>query len=932
MEVDGNNKNTQRNRLRLATAPHHTFGVQTESNTLNAWARKSNAPPRESGSGSEDDSDIEIVSVYNDTKLEPKEFVREWASLPSPCIDLTDSCWEPQKRRNRRRGNDSLLVAVAVSDNSLSEGEVEPLTSAVELATPEVERKTLCHSPTKSPGKRERTPDFLDNLILENWECSHRHPSPEPREEHRDGKSWSFPWESDRRSPSESSSEEEGIPGSPLSGIPEPARIPRTTETEQETPGSPRPVTVAPGVSDGIPALTAAESRLECETDNAVRDAGAQASPLPTGGSVGESEGEEDKEPGDLGNDFPDYPEATSPLSPFSPYYCPSEIDSRLFSDGSSIHCSQDGEDLDSPPPTPTTPPQGPIRDLLLEDLAYGASPPHRPPDVDFLSDRELQDPPSPRPPPTPSPGPPPFSPGFDQSPPRLSPALRPGVRSVSPTSTEILASDSPDWLGDDAELTSRSPASLLSSGEMGSDPRWSSPGAESPAHSSGPGDSEGEGLSETEAGSGSREASRKDRQYVSRTQLNRLKRLMGRPLQESGGDDSPGSLDDGDDDDEEEDSGPGEPLCRQGLSLVHSSMEERCHDSTLQLLSDFLRPRRYPPPDVVSHLIRAILLGSETPPAQVLQAYSLLMRIQKSLPATVSTVQWDWELMTSAMQERGAERRPVLRLLLQYVLQTLHDDFHLDHRRRQGSIAKATLSCYQAMAHVRDVIGWLVAAVMNSTCDPGGRDCETEMETQKERDENLRIVLVLQKMLALAMEVDSPTTSSNKICEDLHLILIGPHLHRHHRLLLLQTLESSLLQCKLVELLLQHVCADKTKLPMSLSLILHFLRSATLPPDPTDGVETWRRWRELVQLLWMLLLSYEEVTEGHLRRPITQRAQFSHAPIWTANDDITPAELQEAADCFLSRVSADLGHALPPQVQELFSYLRDHLLCFCRH
>lgn len=49
--------------------------------------------------------------------------------------------------------------------------------------------------------------------------------------------------------------------------------------------------------------------------------------------------------------------------------------------------------------------------------------------------------------------------------------------------------------------------------------------------------------------------------------------------------------------------------------------------------------------------------------------------------------------------------------------------------------------------------------------------------------DPPCRIVLILQKMLALAMEVDcSPTTSANKICEDLLQVLIGSALHRSHR------------------------------------------------------------------------------------------------------------------------------------------------------
>ncbi|KAG9346731.1 hypothetical protein JZ751_007045 [Albula glossodonta] len=145
-------------------------------------------------------------------------------------------------------------------------------------------------------------------------------------------------------------------------------------------------------------------------------------------------------------------------------------------------------------------------------------------------------------------------------------------------------------------------------------------------------------------------------------------------------------------------------------------------------------------------------------------------------------------------------------------------------------------------------------------------------------------------------------------------------------------TVQSRLLQCKVIELLLNHTCTDKIELPMSRSLLLHFVQSTMLPSDPTDGEEKWKKWNELVQLLWMLLLSYEDVTVGHLRRPVTQRAGYSHPPIWTVNDDITRFAVQEAAESFLSRASADIGDVLPPQVLESFSYLKDHLLFVCQH
>ena len=56
-------------------------------------------------------------------------------------------------------------------------------------------------------------------------------------------------------------------------------------------------------------------------------------------------------------------------------------------------------------------------------------------------------------------------------------------------------------------------------------------------------------------------------------------------------------------------------------------------------------------------------------------------------------------------------------------------------------------------------------------------------------------------------------------------------------RMLLLESLESKLLRCKLLEHLLDYACPQKITLPMSLSLLLHFLKNCTLAPDPTVNI-----------------------------------------------------------------------------------------------
>ncbi|KAL4631335.1 SUMO-interacting motif-containing protein 1 isoform X1 [Arapaima gigas] len=511
------------------------------------------------------------------------------------------------------------------------------------------------------------------------------------------------------------------------------------------------------------------------------------------------------------------------------------------------------------------------------------------------------------------------------------------------PASTDILAGDPPNCLADDAELPSASlvsdnkpsPIGTLSTvtfhatGEVLLD-RDGSLDEHLPSFIQEENEEVDEGT-DHESDLGCMDASHQDQRYISKTQLRRLKLSMRRLPQDQ-------TLievdDDDDDDDEEDDFGPREQLCPQSLSLVNSTIEENYPEGTLQLLSDFLHPRFYPPSEVMNHLLRGILLDTQCPAPLVTEAYNLLMRIQKYHPADQSTFQWDWDLLASVMNAQDKSRKhrsSVQRMLLQYVLQTLEDDFWacLVTSRLHHSIVRAMLSCDRKFSHVRDVIGWLVCAVGKSVADPAGMEAESDKEKEKERDENLQIVFLLQKMLTLAVEVDhSPTISSNKLSRELFQTLVSTVPHREHRMLLLETVENKLLRCKLLELLLEHTCPRKIQLPMSLNLILHFVHYS----KPMDGTEPQQKWVDLINVIWMLLLSYEEVKESHLRHSISDRHKSNRIPIQTEYDLITPEAVQDAADAFLSQVSADLGSFLPPQLQESFLHLQDHLLEACQH
>lgn len=367
--------------------------------------------------------------------------------------------------------------------------------------------------------------------------------------------------------------------------------------------------------------------------------------------------------------------------------------------------------------------------------------------------------------------------------------------------------------------------------------------------------------------------------------------------------------------------------LCRQSLSLVYSTIDENLTEGTLQLLSDLLQPGYYPPKDITSHLLSGILLDPKCSYHLCVQAFNLLMRTQRHHMADKTTVPWDWELLTSAMSNQRLKCE-VVRMLLEYIVQTLEDDFQATSctSALHHSIAKATLSCDRQFPLVRDVIKWLFNALIKSTEDGESK------EAARERNEQMRMVSIFQRMLSLALEVDrSPALNSAKLAQELFHMLISKMPLRAHRMLLLESLQSNLLRCKLLEHLLDYACPLKISLPMSLSLLLHFLKNCTLAPDPTDGDVRWQRWEELVHLLWMLLLSYNKAMKGYLCRSFTEQRGSVGTLVYKPDDMVSKPAVREAVEAFLSRSQADIGQALPLHVEESLTYLQDHLLDVCQ-
>ncbi|XP_043844047.1 SUMO-interacting motif-containing protein 1 isoform X3 [Dromiciops gliroides] len=387
------------------------------------------------------------------------------------------------------------------------------------------------------------------------------------------------------------------------------------------------------------------------------------------------------------------------------------------------------------------------------------------------------------------------------------------------------------------------------------------------------------------------------------------------------------------------------EPIPRRRLRMVVSTIEENVPQETLHFLMDFVSPQHYPPKEIVSHVIKNILLGSGSM-AIMKEAYMLLMKIQQLHPANVASVEWDWNLLTYVM-EKKEEEVPGRIFFLRYVVQTLEDDFQQVLRRQQHhlqqSIACSMLSCDKQPHNVRDIIQWLVEAVTKDGFDQKEGHQQTFSGSPQDKSGNHQYqpfpgkgssqlaVLHLQRMLSLAVEVDrTPTCSSNKIAE----MMFGFVLHipeRSQREIFFTTMESHLLRCKVLEVLFLHSCEKPTSLPLSLAQTLHFLNHSTSLLKSQSDKSEWQSWDELLDHLQFLLSSYQHVLIEHLRTSVTERKDLlikKIRPHLQEGDDITAVDVEVEFEAFRVRLARELGEPLVPQLQEKIFMLKLLLLC----
>ncbi|KFQ42362.1 SUMO-interacting motif-containing protein 1, partial [Nestor notabilis] len=387
-------------------------------------------------------------------------------------------------------------------------------------------------------------------------------------------------------------------------------------------------------------------------------------------------------------------------------------------------------------------------------------------------------------------------------------------------------------------------------------------------------------------------------------------------------------------------------------LSMVHNTMEENFVEATLHFLNEFISYEHCPPKEIISYLIRQILLNPHR--GEILKdTYMLLMKIQMLHPANAATVGWDWTLLKCIMEDK--EKPPGQLLFLQYVVQTLEDDFQQNLRLRllQKSIAKKVLSCDMCFNNVKEVVEWLVKTVTGvGLPQPQEQPQETTSSSAEARGKHSsstpwlastdqtevappafftqKVMLLLQRMLSIAVEVDkSPNCSSCKIADVIFPFILNIPL-RSQREAFLNTMGSQLLRCKLLELLFQHSCHVPTTLPLSLAKILYFLSHSSVLLQYQDETATWQKWDEMLEYLSLLLLSYQNVILEHLRSSLTDRVDLiiqKAKPKLQDSDDIGHLDIRLKIEDFISRMQQVLGEPFPLQIMEKLGMLQELLL-----
>ncbi|XP_077182463.1 SUMO-interacting motif-containing protein 1 isoform X2 [Paroedura picta] len=391
------------------------------------------------------------------------------------------------------------------------------------------------------------------------------------------------------------------------------------------------------------------------------------------------------------------------------------------------------------------------------------------------------------------------------------------------------------------------------------------------------------------------------------------------------------------------------QPIPSRRLSMVSSTIEENFFRGTLDFLMDYVSSQYYLPKKTMQDVVRQIMLSSEVQQEIQRDAYMLLMKIQALHPAKADTVVWDWDLLREVMTEQE-EKFPGRFLFLNYVIQTLEDDFQTTARQGvlHSSIAKKILSCDKCSSNIKELIDWLVAAI-TGTRFPQHRGLQeasllseisvaknstsvSELHLAKAAQiedlslQSQREAALLQRMLSIAVEVDkSPICSVNKIADMVFPSVLNIP-KRSQREAFLGSMECHLLRCKVLELIFHHSCNKPINLPLSMAKILYFLANLSHPIKYQDNEATWQRWDEMLHQLNLLVLSYHRVILEHLRSSMCERINLiikAANPKLQSYDSITTTDADFSINSFQKQLLQTLGQPLPSPIKEKIELLR---------
>ncbi|KAG8578853.1 hypothetical protein GDO81_010646 [Engystomops pustulosus] len=357
-------------------------------------------------------------------------------------------------------------------------------------------------------------------------------------------------------------------------------------------------------------------------------------------------------------------------------------------------------------------------------------------------------------------------------------------------------------------------------------------------------------------------------------------------------------------------------PMPSTRVNIVNHTKDESFHQGTLYFLSEFVSASHSPPKDLVSHVINAVLLGADDQTTRH-DAYMILMKIQRLHPATSESVAWEWNLLSEMMTKQVDK---TCCLFLQYVVQTLDDDFHLCLQRRalHRCLCKSMLSCDKSFCNVKQVIHWIIDTV--------GQMPEHIANSFSQSDQE-RVVFLLQRMLSIAVEVDnSPTMNSNKIAD-----YIFPYATvlktRRQRERFFNSTENTLLRAKILEAIFQRSCPllQTSDTSLTFGKILYFISNSS-PSLESEGPE-WERWDEMLHHIITLCLSLQTVITGHLRTPVIDRPdkilKSPESPLWQS-EDIQNSDVNISISRFQQRTS--LGAEPPAAILHRLFLLRSLL------